>query len=203
MSSPLSDSLGEFLAGFYWDWFVTLTFEGDVKTFTARNRCEAWLKRLEKAAGQPISWFRADEYGEKFGRFHFHLLIGNVAALHRFTWMERWKARNGIARILPFDPTQGAAFYVSKYVAKELGDWDVSSNLDAFRIQQPVLPLVGQRGSPATNDSPKALASPQRKKRTVGFGRQLPIGNFREPDPREFESDPVRLDFFEQTKRKG
>jgi hypothetical protein len=117
--------------------------------------------------------------------------------------MERWKARNGIARILPFDPTQGAAFYVSKYVAKELGDWDVSSNLDAFRIQQPVLPLVGQRGSPATNDSPKALASPQRKKRTVGFGRQLPIGNFREPDPREFESDPVRLDFFEQTKRKG
>lgn len=55
MSNPLSDSLGDFLGDFYWDWFVTLTLEGDVKSFTARNRCSAWLKSLERAAGQPIT----------------------------------------------------------------------------------------------------------------------------------------------------
>ncbi len=99
MSNPLAEGWGDFLGQFEWDWFVTLTFEGDVKTFTARNRCNEWLKSVGRAAGQPIYWFRGDQYGERLGKFHMHLLVGNVAHLHRFTWMDRWKDRNGFARI--------------------------------------------------------------------------------------------------------
>ena len=53
--------------------------------------------------------------------------------------MDRWNQRNGYARIFAFDPTQGAAFYCSKYVTKASGDWDVSDNLAGFRVQQPAL----------------------------------------------------------------
>ena len=202
MSNPLVDGWGEFLGGFYWDWFVTLTFEGDVKTFTAHNRCEAWLTSLEKAAGQPISWFRGDEYGEKFGKFHIHLLIGNVAGLHRFTWMKRWEARNGFARILPFDPTKDAPFSVAKYVTKQFGDWELSSNITAFRVQQPVLPLVGQIGSPVIEETPHVAAESRRRMRPVGRNRQLPIGNFRETGSDDFETGPIVASFREQTKRR-
>ena len=141
MSSPLSDAWGEFLGRYPWDWFVTLTFAGDVKTFTAHNRGNAWLRSLERAAGHPIAWFRGDECGNKFGKFHMHLLIANVAHLHRFTWMKRWEARNGWARIYEFNPALGASYYVAKYVTKQLGEWELSDNLDAFKIQQPILPL--------------------------------------------------------------
>ena len=53
--------------------------------------------------------------------------------------MDRWQQRNGYARIFPFDPERGAAFYCSKYVTKATGDWDVSDNLAGFRTQQPAL----------------------------------------------------------------
>jgi hypothetical protein len=202
VSNSLSDSWGDFLGQFHWDWFVTLTFEGDVKTFTARNRCNAWLRSLEKAAGQPIAWFRGDEYGEKFGKFHMHLLISNVAELHRFTWMARWKARNGIARIFPFDPTRGAAFYVSAYVTKQFGEWEMSNNISAFRTGQTALELLGQRGSPDSEClSQSSLEKPSRRKRKRGI-TQIPIPGFKEPDLREIDTDDIRSTFREQTKRK-
>jgi hypothetical protein len=34
-----------------------------------------------------------------------------------------WPA--GYARVLQYDPKQGAAFYVSKYVAKQLAEWEL------------------------------------------------------------------------------
>ena len=139
-----------FLGQYRWDWFVTLTFAGDVKTFTADNRCNTWLRSLEKAAGHPIAWFRGDECGNRFGKFHMHLLVGSVAHLHRFTWMTRWEARNGWARIFEFNPALGASYYVAKYVTKQFGEWELSDNLDAFKVRQAILPLAGQEGSPST-----------------------------------------------------
>jgi hypothetical protein len=191
------------LSGFQWDWYVTLTFAGDVKTFTARNRCNAWLRALEKAAGQPIAWYRGDEYGEKLGKFHMHLLIGGVAHLHRFSWMKRWE-RTGYARIFEFDPERAAPFYVSKYVTKQAGEWEMGGDVEAFRSRQSNLPLTGQRGSGDNRDGPVTEHSKNiRKKPAVRTGCPLPIADFKEPDLQEFETDPIRLSFREQTKRRG
>jgi hypothetical protein len=201
MSNPLSVSWGEFLSQFSWDWYVTLTFDGDVKTFTAHNRCKAWLRALEKAAGHPIAWFRADEYGERFGKFHMHLLIANVAHIHRFTFMELWNQRNGFARIYPFDPRKGAAFYVSEYVSKQLGEWEISDNLEAFRTQQPVLPLTGQCGTGAAPGSRQAYYAPVQS-RTASEAKQGLLSDFREPDLSEVDADEIRVSFREQTKRR-
>jgi hypothetical protein len=199
MSNPLSDGWGGFLGQFHWDWFVTLTFARDVKSFTAHNRCNAWLHSLEKAAGHPIAWFRGDECGNRFGKFHMHLLIANVAHLHRFTWMGRWEARNGWARIFEFNPTLGASYYVAKYVTKQFGEWELSDNIAAFRIQQPVFPLVDQRGT----NSITWNAADQRftSRRSRYANKQLPLSDFTEPHLSDLDDDEIRTIFHEQTKR--
>jgi hypothetical protein len=195
MSNPLSDSWGDFLCQFRWDWYVTLTFAGDVKTFTARNRCNAWLKSLERAAGQPISWFLGEEFGDRFGKFHLHLLIGNVAHLHRFTWMKHWEVRNGWARIYEFTATKGAAYYVAKYVTKQFGEWELSDNIEVFRIQQPTLPLSGQKGSPRTDKITRPEDESRLNRMPLNGIEQLVFVDFTEPDMSEVDTDEVRASF--------
>jgi hypothetical protein len=220
MLNPLLDAWGDFLGQYHWAWFVTLTFAGDVKTFTAHNRCNAWLRSLERAAGHPIFWFRGDEFGSRFGKFHMHLLIGNVAHLHRFTWMERWAVRNGWARVFEYNPALGARYYVAEYVNKQFGEWELSDNLDAFKIQQSVLPLVGQDGSPISEKrerqrvvkefenqvdpvQPKQAGDLTRHAHIANLGtNQLSLADYTEPDLSEVDFDPIRADFQLQTKRK-
>lgn len=139
MERQLAEAWGEFLSGYPWDWFLTLTFREPVVSFRAHRLFERFAKDLEKAAGIPIAWFRADEFGPRGGRLHLHALILNVGHLRRLSWMDEWNRRAGYARILPFDPSKGAAYYCAKYVTKAFGDWDLSDNLTAFRQYQPVL----------------------------------------------------------------
>ena len=88
-----------------------------------------FARDIQGAAGVPIGWFRGDEYGPLGGRLHMHALMLNTAHLPRMAWLNEWNRRAGFARILPFDPTKGAAFYCSKYVTKQLGDYDFSENI--------------------------------------------------------------------------
>lgn len=143
MNRQLTEGWGQFLSQYPWDWFVTLTFRDWVGSFRAHRLFERFVRELEKAAGIPIFWFRADEIGTHGGRFHMHALIGNVAHLRRLTWMDRWEGMAGIARILPFNAKRGAAYYCAKYVTKQDGDWQLSDNLAAFSSYQPLLPLEG------------------------------------------------------------
>ena len=159
MDGDLAEAWGQFLSPFPWDWFCTFTFrvrvepawtacgrsdrghqsDGQVSTFSAHRLFARFMRDVEAASGQPAFWFRGDEYGPAGGRFHIHALVGNVAAERRLYWMDEWNRRAGYARILPFEAGRGAAYYVSKYVVKQFGDWDLSENIAAFRQYQPVL----------------------------------------------------------------
>ena len=173
MSRQLVVAWGQFLSGFSWDWYVTLTFRDWVKSFRAHRLFEQFMRDLEKAAGIPIFWFRADELGTHGGKFHIHALIGNVAHLRRLTWMDRWHDLAGIARILPFNAKRGAAYYCAKYVTKQSGDWELSDNLRAFHSYQPVLPLEGGTKQRASDASPQP--SQQEKGARAAHNRQLPL----------------------------
>ena len=119
-----------------WDWFGTFTFSDPS---VSADGAHYWFRRyLAEAKGftKPYA-FRADEYGGRTGRLHLHALVGNVAHLLPFCgerlppkkwgvnccWLHRWPC--GHARILPYDPSRGARFYVAKYVTKKLGDWEL------------------------------------------------------------------------------
>jgi len=140
--------LSELHSRYPWDWFATLTFANERVTRAGTagrgditpDGAAYWFRRyLEDAAAagvaQPYA-FRADEYGPLYGRYHLHSLIGNVSHLQMFCgarlpkrtwgrsccWLHHWPC--GYARIFAYDPHLGATFYLSKYVVKELANWD-------------------------------------------------------------------------------
>lgn len=167
----LQEAWGQFLSQFPWDWFVNLTFRGEVLTFRAYRIVGRFLRDMEADAGVPIHWFRADEYGARLGRFHMHLLIGNVAHLRRLYWMDEWNRRAGYARILPFDDRKGAAFYLAKYITKQNGEWAMSENLGCLPTQ-PILPLQGGRTGgyhpiPLTRESRKRPRTARELQKTI------------------------------------
>ncbi len=59
---------------------------------------------------------------------HLHALVANVEPVNRSNWWKVWYQTNGRARIEPYDPDRGAAWYITKYVGKEsieTGEWDL------------------------------------------------------------------------------
>jgi len=183
MNRQLTEAWGQFLLQFFWDWFVTLTFRDEVGSFRAHRLFGYFVRDLEKAAGIPIFWFRADEIGPHGGRFHIHALIGNVGNLRRMSWVDRWDRLAGYARILPFNSKRGAAYYCAKYVAKQSGDWDMSENLVAFGQYQPVLSLEGMaKPKPSQPEVPQIDIRPEPRQRKTKSQLPLPH-NFQDPVP--------------------
>jgi hypothetical protein len=73
-----------------------------------------------------------------------HALVAGVSDVSRMAWLQEWNRRAGWARILPFDPSKGGARYCAKYVAKDLGDWElVGSPEKVGLIQSAMFPLDG------------------------------------------------------------
>lgn len=144
------DEWGRWLSdGWDWSWFVTLTFDpGKVAKGTrtlwgwgATDRAwDQFIAHVTPSArgGQGLSgqlwWVRGREPHHNSGGTHFHALIGGLPSTvsRRDAW-EWCKARFGMNRIEPYDPTRGAAHYLTKYVVKELGDVRFSDNLGLHR----------------------------------------------------------------------
>jgi hypothetical protein len=125
-----------------WDWWATLTFRNRTDADVARGWTKpgwkytgrAWdalVNELELRKGMfgTTRWVRGREYQHWRGVPHFHGLIGGVGDLRRLDMIDWWFERYGIARILPYDRSLGAGFYLCKYVTKELGDIQFSQGL--------------------------------------------------------------------------
>lgn len=134
----ITNAMGKWLSTLApWDVFATWTFSRPVNIEGAMYMARRHLRWVEKAAGRPVYAFVGVEQGETGGLLHLHALLGNVAHLRTYCgirldpgkWgrtcclVHAWPC--GIARVLPYDPGLGAAFYVSKYVAKQLGEWEL------------------------------------------------------------------------------
>jgi hypothetical protein len=88
-------------------------------------------RNLALDVGVPMFWFYGVEHGEKFGRLHLHALTGNTERLPVFRIRELWKA--GWSHVKPYDPRKGASYYITKYVSKELAEWDISGDVENAR----------------------------------------------------------------------
>jgi hypothetical protein len=136
--AQLKESMGTWLGELApWDAFVTWTFD---RIVTA-NGAMFWAKRhltwLEKAAEQPVYGFVGAERGGSGGLIHLHGLLGNVKHMNFFCGsryglgqygkkcclVHAWPC--GYARVFPYSPKLGARYYVSKYIAKDLAEWDL------------------------------------------------------------------------------
>lgn len=117
---PLRQGWVDLLNRYEWTWFATLTWRSLPKSYTALNQTKKWLRAIEKGEKIDIGYFLCLEYTKLQNRPHTHLLMGNLEGIQRSKWWSTWYTRYGAARILPFDPARGAAYYLTKYVVKDV-----------------------------------------------------------------------------------
>ncbi len=135
---------GAWLDGWPWEWFVTATFRDPVGVEQAHDRWRKWTHEIEDAVQASLGWVRCTEYQRwRKGIPHYHALVLGVGNTRRLAWMDRWNQLAGFARILPYDPRNGARFYLGKYVTKSDGHIEMSPNLATLRegLPQRTLPL--------------------------------------------------------------
>jgi len=137
-SDKCIEAVGNFLQNLApWDVFFTGTWSRPVTFDGVLYGTRRFLAEMQKRAGVPLYAFFGVERGERGHLLHIHSLMGNVAHLkpycgerlapdvrgrpccvtHAWPW--------GYARALTYDPALGAARYVSKYVTKQLSEWDL------------------------------------------------------------------------------
>jgi len=125
---PYAQIVGDWLSAYPWEAWCTLTFRaGQFSPEAATRAANRWLAWARREGSPEIAYFIGHECGGQTGRLHLHGLIGNLGSCvaRKALWRE-WFTRYGRAQILPYDPTKGAAHYVSKYVSKGLDSWDFS-----------------------------------------------------------------------------
>jgi hypothetical protein len=143
---PAQDSIHQawtdWLTGFHWDHFATLTFAEPRSEASARRAFCSYVRDLTRQThGGSVGYFCGYEYGT-FGRLHLHALVrtatpqpdlgpGGVphpstALPSRLVW-RTWFDRFGRATVADYDPQRGAAGYVSKYVTKRLAYYDIDN----------------------------------------------------------------------------
>jgi hypothetical protein len=142
----LKDAWGGFLSELGdraggWDWWTTLTFREPPQALPNWTKVgwaytgKAWDKFIDELGARKgmnnLWWVRGREYQQWRGVPHFHALIGGLGDQRRLDMMDWWYHSYGIARIEAYDRSQGAGFYLCKYVTKELGDIQFSPGLAA------------------------------------------------------------------------
>jgi len=130
----------EWLPTFNWQWFANFSIGDRPMTSNGvRTHVRKYIRWVSRVAGLPAYCFCADEYGDRNGRLHVHALVGNVGSLmadcgHRAKDDQGRKCCGkhawplGWARVYQIDdkqPMRDLTYYVSKYITKANGEWDL------------------------------------------------------------------------------
>ena len=120
------NEFANWLQGYPWQWFITLTFLPGSTKHKARWRLHTWVNELQQSLGtKDFGWFAVPEWGRTLFDFHFHLLVGGMRrwdATERVQWMRRWNQFSGDALITPFSPAAGGIKYMLKRVTPNDAD---------------------------------------------------------------------------------
>jgi len=135
----LKQAWGRHLVRYPWTHFATLTFRQESVQDYARRQFGSFVRRVEREIGGSTYWFYGTEFGN-LGRLHLHALLGRTESLPREVLEKLWLC--GHSRFRDYDPKigadkgdgiTGAAYYVTKYITKDLADYDVSPGFPAAR----------------------------------------------------------------------
>jgi hypothetical protein len=155
----LKEAWGRHLARYPWTHFCTLTFKKESVQDYARRQFLSFVRRVDREIGDASMievgalvrdgkrfarrergsacyWFYGTEFGN-LGRMHLHALIGRTESLPREVLEKLWLC--GHSRFREYDPLigsgelRGAAHYVTKYITKDLADYDVSPGFPGAR----------------------------------------------------------------------
>jgi hypothetical protein len=147
----------EWLRNWKWNYWVTLTFSGDVGREEANALLDEFLNELEAALRDSLICMISQEQktisgsGKPAGRVHFHLLIASAVNLSASTITNWWqlpkfggsRTAGAGADVRPYDPHRGAVSYLLKF--RKDPAWDVRyRNLE---LLSPVTPASAATSS--------------------------------------------------------
>jgi hypothetical protein len=107
-----------------WQYWFTGTFADEYSLPAARRAAQRYVERSGAALA-----FWGTESGTVTGRNHLHGLLHYDSSVPsaRSLW-RLWHRAYGRAHVDQFDQEKGAAHYVSKYVARQLADYDLQGS---------------------------------------------------------------------------
>lgn len=124
------DQWGSWLNTLPWDYWATLTTRNKngggfvERPYTERSLGSAygrWFKSQgTNKDGIELS-FMVMEYGRQGGRLHAHALLKGT--FDKDLAESTWYFRHGICQLEPFDNGKGAAYYLSKYLSKDVREY--------------------------------------------------------------------------------
>lgn len=125
----LRQELAGWVGGYPWEIWFTGTFRPErcykdtIKTKAAFNK---YIRVLSETFNRhEIQYFLAVERFKCGFETHCHALIAGVGGVRYRELGEVWRGLYGRETVEGYQPNKGADFYLTKYVTKELCDWDL------------------------------------------------------------------------------
>jgi hypothetical protein len=113
---------GNWLSGFLWHHFATLTFPEQPSPAAAIGHLRTSRRWLEQRAQERVCWFYALERGAA-GLLHLHVLLSGTGRLPPASVAAAWP--RGRADVSIYDPKRGATYYVSKAITTDVVEYDI------------------------------------------------------------------------------
>ena len=132
-------------------------YSNDPACDLVRRKIIDFLQELQIAAGGPIAWVMAEDFGRINGRWHAHALVDGVGDLDIDYWRAEALGRFGISRIEPYDPSRGGAWYLAKNGLSEHGNLHFGGALAGLEIDTGATREVGRVVIARSADVPSAL----------------------------------------------
>ena len=111
------------MESFYWDDMVFMTYTYDEANIPPdysihKKEMQNYFKRLRKACGKEIKYFACGEYGDQFGRPHYHAIIFGLNAIRdRKVIEDSWQKKGNVF----FGCVSHKSMrYVAKYTQKKI-----------------------------------------------------------------------------------
>lgn len=103
---------GEWLYAYAWSHFVTICLPPGPSPSDGLAIFTRGVRQLAGYSQRPVSWACSVERGRRSGLTHVHALVGGLEALSVLEVSRPWRWTIEQCRV--YDPTRGAAWYVSK-----------------------------------------------------------------------------------------
>jgi hypothetical protein len=139
-----------FLDNLHFDYFCTFTTPYKLSLNSSRRISDQICNFVNAGRDSSVFWcaekFKLTE-GAGSNRYHLHALM--KTDYDRFQILDWYRGRysNGIAQLRPVDVKRGlsASFYVSKYITKELSDYDLRISPGHLRAEKKsILSVIAQ-----------------------------------------------------------
>jgi len=131
--------------------------DGDPACDFVRSMIMNFFEQLQIAAGKPIAWVMAEDFGRIAGRFHCHALVDGVGDLNTDYWRGEAFRRFGISRIDPYEPSRGAARYLARNALSANGNLHFGGTLAGLEIDTGATREVGRVVIARSADVPSPL----------------------------------------------